>query len=74
MLHLSVCAGLRVSELTGLRTGDVTLPSDAFASSVKVPWRERVLPLWKTTASALRSLARDPRDGRGARGVHQQSR
>src|SRR6202030_605682 len=27
MLHLAVCAGLRVSELTGLRIGDVTLPS-----------------------------------------------
>src|SRR6266702_4228683 len=27
MLHLAVCAGLRVSELTGLRIDDVTLPS-----------------------------------------------
>lgn len=27
MLHLAVCGGLRVSELTGLRTDDVQLPS-----------------------------------------------
>src|SRR6266436_9770996 len=27
MLHLAVCAGLRVSELTGLRIDDVALPS-----------------------------------------------
>ena len=54
MLHLAVCAGLRVSELTGLRTGDVTLPSMSIRILGKGR-RERVLPLWKTAASALRA-------------------
>jgi integrase/recombinase XerD len=54
MLHLAVCAGLRVSELTGLRIGDVTLPSMNIRILGKGR-RERVLPLWKTTASALRA-------------------
>ncbi len=54
MLHLAVCAGLRVSELTGLRTSDVTLPSMSIRILGKGR-RERVLPLWKTTASALRA-------------------
>jgi len=54
MLHLAVCAGLRVSELTGLCTTDVA-PQ---CSSIRVRGkgrRERALPLWKTTASALRA-------------------
>jgi site-specific recombinase XerD len=54
MLHLAVCAGLRVSELTGLCTDDVAPQS----MSIRV-WgkgrRERALPLWKTAASALRA-------------------
>ena len=54
MLHLAVCAGLRVSELTGLRTCDVMLPSMSIRVLGKGR-RERVLPLWKTTASALRA-------------------
>ena len=54
ILHLAVCAGLRVSELTGLRTDDVAPQS----SSIRVRGkgrRERALPLWKTTAAALRA-------------------
>jgi integrase/recombinase XerD len=54
MLHLAVCAGLRVSELTGLRTDDVAPQS----ASIRVRGkgrRERALPLWKTTAVALRA-------------------
>ena len=54
MLHLAVCAGLRVSELIGLRIGDVTLPSMSIRVLGKGR-RERVLPLWKSTASALRA-------------------
>src|ERR1700716_4514646 len=58
MLHVAVCAGLRVSELTGLKIDDIDLPS----MSVRVLGkgrRERTLPLWKTTAAALRAwLAR----------------
>lgn len=54
MLHLAVSAGLRVSELTGLKIDDIDLPS----MSVRVLGkgrRERTLPLWKTTAAALRA-------------------
>ena len=54
ILHLAVSGGLRVSELTGLHTGDVVWSS----MSVRVHGkgrRERLLPLWKTTASALRA-------------------
>ena len=54
MLHLAVCAGLRVSELTGLKIDDIDLPS----MSVRVLGkgrRKRTLPLWKTTAAALRA-------------------
>jgi integrase/recombinase XerD len=54
MLHLTICAGLRVSELTGLRLEDVA----AQAVTIRVRGkgrRERALPLWKTTATALRA-------------------
>ena len=54
MLHLAVCAGLRVSELTGLRLDDLAPQS----ASIRVRGkgrRERALPLWKTTAAALRA-------------------
>jgi integrase/recombinase XerD len=54
ILHLAICAGLRVSELTGLRMEDL-----AFSSlSIRVHGkgrRERAMPLWKTTATALRA-------------------
>ncbi len=53
MLHLCFAAGLRVSELIGLRVEDVqTHPN----SSVHVRGkgrRQRILPLWKETTSAL---------------------
>jgi site-specific recombinase XerD len=54
MLHLAVCAGLRVSELTGLRADEVAAQS----ASIRVRGkgrRERALPLWKTTTAALRA-------------------
>src|SRR6266852_7337299 len=54
MLHLAVCAGLRVSELTGLRIDDVALPSMSIRVHGKGR-RERALPLRKTTATALRA-------------------
>jgi integrase/recombinase XerD len=61
MLHLAVCPGLRVSELIGLRMDDVAPQS----ASIRVRGkgrRERALPLWKTTAAALRawSVVRGP--------------
>ena len=54
MLHLAVCAGLRVSELTGLGIVDIA----AQCKSIHVLGkgrRERALPLWKPTSSALRA-------------------
>jgi site-specific recombinase XerC len=54
MLHLAVCPGLRVSELTGLKLDDI----DLLSMSIRVLGkgrRERTLPLWKTTAAALRA-------------------
>lgn len=54
MLHLAVCAGLRVSELTGLCTAEVAPQSMSIRVRGKGR-RERALPLWKTTASALRA-------------------
>jgi site-specific recombinase XerD len=54
MLHLAVCAGLRVSELTGLCLDDVAPQSMSIRVRGKGR-RERALPLWKTTTSALRA-------------------
>ena len=54
MLHLAVCAGLRVSELTGLKLEDIDLSSMSIRVLGKGR-RERTLPLWKTTAAALRA-------------------
>ena len=52
--HLAVCAGLRVSELIGLRLNDVSLPSMSIRIYGKGR-RERALPLWKSMATALRA-------------------
>jgi integrase/recombinase XerD len=54
LLHLAVCAGLRVSELTGLRLDDLTPQSVSIRVRGKGR-RERALPLWKTTAAAVRA-------------------
>jgi site-specific recombinase XerD len=54
MMHLAVCAGLRVSELTGLKIEEIDLPSLSIRVLGKGR-RERTLPLWKTTATALRA-------------------
>ena len=55
MLHLAFAAGLRVSELVGLRLEDLELqPQPAILVHGKGR-RERLLPLWKETAAALRA-------------------
>jgi site-specific recombinase XerD len=54
MLHLAVCTGLRVSELISLRVDDVA-PQSASIHIIGKGRRERALPLWKTTATALRA-------------------
>lgn len=55
MLHLAFAAGLRVSELVGLRIHDVTLQPQPSIHVLGKGRRERVLPLWKITAKALRA-------------------
>lgn len=55
MLHLAFAAGLRVSELVGLRIDDVTLQPQPCIHVLGKGRRERVLPLWKTTAKAIRA-------------------
>ena len=54
MLHLALSAGLRVSELTGLHLGDVSLQPTPTILVRGKGRRERALPLWKETATALR--------------------
>lgn len=54
MLHLAFAAGLRVSELVGLRLDEVALTPESAIHVRGKGRRERVLPLWRTTAKALR--------------------
>ena len=53
MLHLAFAAGLRVSELVGLRLDQVDQGNWASIHVMGKGRRERVLPLWKETAAAL---------------------
>jgi site-specific recombinase XerD len=55
MLHLTFAAGLRVSELTGLRLEDLTLHPEPSILVHGKGRRERCLPLWKQTTTALRA-------------------
>jgi integrase/recombinase XerD len=55
MLHLCFAAGLRVSELTGLRLEDLSLHPNAAVLVRGKGRRERCLPLWKQTAATLRA-------------------
>ena len=55
MLHLAFAAGLRVSELIGLRRDELTLHPHASVHVRGKGRRERELPLWKLTAALLRS-------------------
>jgi site-specific recombinase XerD len=55
MLHLCFAGGLRVSELVGVRLADVTLQPHASIIVHGKGRRERCLPLWKVTATALRA-------------------
>jgi site-specific recombinase XerD len=48
-------AGLRVSELVGLRLDDLSLQPQATLLIRGKGRRQRCLPLWKTTAAALRA-------------------
>ncbi len=56
MLHLSVTAGLRVSELVGLRVDEVTFESRYVNLHVRGKGRkDRILKLWKAVAKSLRA-------------------
>lgn len=55
MLHVAFAAGLRVSELIGLRLDDVMLQPQPAIHVRGKGRRERTLPLWKATAKALRA-------------------
>jgi integrase/recombinase XerD len=55
MLHLCFAAGLRVSELIGIQNQDVMLQPHASIIIHGKGRKERSLPLWKETASALRA-------------------
>ena len=56
MLHVSVAAGLRVSELVGVRLDDVTFASRYVHLHVRGKGRkERILSLWKTVADSVRA-------------------
>jgi site-specific recombinase XerD len=55
MLHLGFTAGLRVSELVGLRVDDLTFHSTPSIFVRGKGRRERALPLCKETASAMRA-------------------
>lgn len=55
MLHLAFAAGLRVSELVGLRLDDLKLLPQPVIHVYGKGRRERLLPLWKETTAALRA-------------------
>jgi site-specific recombinase XerD len=55
MLHLCFTAGLRVSELIGLRMDELELHPDPSIHVRGKGRRERILPLWRETAVALRA-------------------
>ena len=57
MLHLAFSAGLRVSELVGLRLDQLDLRNPCSIHVIGKGRRERVLPLWKETVTALQGLA-----------------
>ena len=55
MLHLCYAGGLRASELIGIRLDDLKLQPQPSVLVHGKGRRERCLPLWKTTTSALRA-------------------
>jgi integrase/recombinase XerD len=55
MLHVAFAAGVRVSELVGLRLDDVVLQPQPAIHVRGKGRKERTLPLWKATAKALRA-------------------
>lgn len=63
MLHLAFSAGLRVSELVTLRMDQLDQQTLATIHIMGKGRRERVLPLWKETANAIKKWLAVRRDG-----------
>jgi integrase/recombinase XerD len=64
MLHLAFAAGLRVSELVGLRVDQLDRATLSTIHVIGKGRRERVLPLWKETTAVLKAwLAARPSSG-----------
>ena len=55
MLHLAFAAGMRVSELVGLRLDQIDRQGLSTVHIIGKGRRERVLPLWKETAVAVKA-------------------
>lgn len=55
MMDICFVAGLRVSELVGLKVADVTLEPQPSVRILGKGRRERVLPVWKRTGANLRA-------------------
>jgi site-specific recombinase XerD len=66
MLHLAFAGGLRVSELVGLNLEDLTLHIQPCVHVMGKGRRERVLPLWKETANAIRDWLKVRGEPKGA--------
>jgi integrase/recombinase XerD len=58
MLHLAFAAGLRVSELVGLQLDQIDRQTLSSVHVMGKGRRERVLPLWKETAPAVKAWLR----------------
>jgi site-specific recombinase XerD len=66
-LLLAAQTGLRLSEMTGLKRGDVVLDTGAHVRVIGKGRKERCVPLAKSTVSALKTWLREPQ--RGDQGV-----
>src|SRR5262245_23067823 len=55
MLHLAFAAGMRVSELIGVRLDQIDQQGMSTVHIIGKGRRERILPLWKETAAAVKA-------------------
>lgn len=55
MLHLAFAAGMRVSELVGLRLDQIDRKGQSTVHIIGKGRRERVLPMWKETAATIKA-------------------
>jgi integrase/recombinase XerD len=55
MLHLAFAAGMRVSELVGLPLSQIDVQGASTVHIIGKGRRERILPLWKETAAAVKA-------------------